>query len=127
MLASTSSKSRDDWISWICTQPKKLHRVETGSKSIKFYSLATIFIHSYGQSHAEEWKNKQTKDSYEDQRFVYDNLICIIMTSIHVYSGNYWRSGSSVGQYNLSDRPFNLKGVYGFLFHSEFFFSDDTS
>ena len=69
---------------------KNYIRVETGSKSIKFYSLGTIFIHSYGQSHgtshAEELKNKQTKDPYDGPRFVYDNLICIIMASIHVYS-----------------------------------------
>ena len=38
-----------------------LKNVETVLKSIKFYSLATAFIHSYGQSpgmsHAEELKN----------------------------------------------------------------------
>jgi len=52
-----------------------LKNVETVLKSIKFYSLATVFIYSYGQSpgmsHAEELKNKQTNDSYDVIKFVY--------------------------------------------------------
>ena len=80
-----------------------LKNVEIVLQKIKFYSLATLFIYSYGQSpgmsHAEELKNKQTNDSDDGKRFVYFYFILIV--SVPVYSGNHWRLSELTSQSNL--------------------------